>query len=68
MKALISPNEIVSSYDETILGQRVAQVELVEFAVALPLFWIDCPDNCEADKWYYSEGQLYTKPVPPEEL
>jgi len=62
MKALISPNEKVYSYDDTELGSRVAQVEETEFPVAPPLFWIDCPDDCAADKWYYSEGQLYIKP------
>lgn len=65
MKALISPNEIVVSYDETVLGQRVAQTTETEFPVAEPLFWIDCPDDCAADLWYYSEGQLYIKPLPP---
>lgn len=64
MKALISPNEKVYSYDGTELGSRVAQIEETEFPVAPPLFWIDCPDDCAADEWYYSEGQLYIKPEP----
>lgn len=64
MKALISPNELSRSYDGTTLGQRVAQISETEFSVSEPLFWIDCPDECVADKWYYSEGQLYIKPEP----
>lgn len=66
MKALISPNEKVYSYDGTLLGSRVAQINDVAFIIAQPLFWINCPDDCVADKWYYSDEQLYIKPVPPE--
>jgi hypothetical protein len=66
MKALISPNELVYSYNGGLLGSRVAQVSETEFAVAEPLFWIDCTNDCIADQWYYSEGQLYIKPVRPE--
>lgn len=66
MKALISPNEKSYSYDGTILGQRIAQVSDNSFTVAFPLFWIDCPDECIADLWYYFEGQLYIKPIQPE--
>jgi hypothetical protein len=65
MKALISPNEKAFSYDGVLLGQRVAQVNDIEFPVALPLFWTDCPDDCVADLWYYSNGQCLPKPVPP---
>jgi hypothetical protein len=66
MKALISPNEIAVSYDGTLLGQRVAQVGNNEFPIAPPLFWTDCPDDCVADLWYYSNGQCFPKPLPPE--
>ena len=76
MKALISPNESftlswVSSWNESeavyseILGcQRVAQVEPDNqaFPVAEPLFWLDCPDECQADAWYFKDGQVFVKP------
>jgi hypothetical protein len=52
-KALISPNEHVDIDDEHI-GYRVAEVTNGEFEVASPLFWIDCPDGCLADIWYYN--------------
>lgn len=67
MKALVSPNENALSYDEMILGKRIAQVSDVEFLIAPPLFWTDCPDDCVADLWYYSDGQCLPKPVPPPE-
>jgi len=51
--------------------QRVAEVEPDNkvFEVAQPLFWVDCPDDCEANTWYYKDGQLQPKPqsvLPPE--
>ena len=44
--------------------QRVAQVEPDNktFPVAEPLFWIDCPDDCKADQWYYKDSQIQIKP------
>lgn len=41
---------------------RVAEVMFTPFDVAQPLFWIDCPDDCEADIWYYKDGQVQPKP------
>ncbi len=66
MKALISPSETAYDYEGTAIGQRIAQVNDVEFPVAPPLFWTDCPDDCAADLWYYSNGQCLPKPLPPE--
>ena len=66
MKALISPNEIVKDYNKNVLGSRVAQVDAVGFPIAQPLFWTDCPNECVADRWYYSEGSFYPIPLPPE--
>jgi hypothetical protein len=79
MKALISPNEgnvvswvesWVKENDEwipviaEITGtERVAEVCDVQFDVALPLYWVDCPENCIADLWYFKDGQCYTKPT-----
>jgi hypothetical protein len=74
MKALISPNESftltwISSWDgdspvysEIFDCQRVAEVEPQEFEVAPPLFWMDCPEDCKADIWYYKDGSVYIKP------
>lgn len=44
--------------------QRVAQVvtDNKVFEVALPLYWVDCPDNCAADYWYYKDSQVQLKP------
>lgn len=44
--------------------QRVAQVEPDDkvFGVALPLYWHDCPNECQADSWYFKDDQVYIKP------
>jgi hypothetical protein len=42
--------------------QRVAEVEPTLFEVAQPLFWIDCPDDCVRDEWYFKDGQVQPKP------
>ena len=65
MKALISPNENVLSYDGNVIGSRIAQVSEEEFPVAPPLLWIDCSEDCVADLWYYANGQILLKPLPP---
>lgn len=67
MKALVSPNENSYSYDGSVLGSRIAQVDSVGFPVAPPLFWINCPEDCSADLWYYSNGQCLPKPVSPQQ-
>jgi len=65
MKALISPNEQTFSYDGNVIGQRVADVVTQAFEVAEPLFWVDCPNDCERDTWYYLDGQILKKPEEP---
>jgi hypothetical protein len=67
MKALISPNEQALSFSGEVLGQRVAEISAEPFAVAPPLFWVDCTENCVRDEWYYAEGQVLKKPAPPAE-
>jgi len=66
MKALISPNEVVTAYNGT-TGTRVAQVEQDAnvFPVATPLYWLDCADNVNPIDWWFNNGQLELIPVPP---
>ena len=66
MKALISPNEKITDFESNV-GERVAQVEpdVNEFPVANPLFWVDCPDDCVADVWWYYQGTCQVIPQPP---
>jgi hypothetical protein len=64
MKALISPNEKRTDYQGNV-GERVAQVESQSFEVAAPLFWVDCPDDCVADIWWYYNGTCEVMPEPP---
>jgi hypothetical protein len=62
MKALISPNEPRE------LGYRIAEVEpdVKVFDVAPPLFWVDCPNECLPDQWFYNAETQLCEPVPPE--
>jgi hypothetical protein len=68
-KALISPNEKVFDPNTNVeLGERVAEVAQADFAIALPLFWVDCADDVVADLFYYdpSSGNILPIPMPPE--
>jgi hypothetical protein len=58
MKALISPNEPVST------GYRLAEVREQSFDVAEPLFWIDCGENIIADVYYYDPADQTIKETP----
>ena len=67
MKALVSPREPVVFDVE--VGYRIAEVAQEPFEVAQPLFWVDCPDDCLPDAWYFdtSSQSLVKKPEPPED-
>ena len=64
--ALVSPDELVYSYDDVLLGERIVQVGASSFPVASPLFWVECSDEVIADAWYYqtetSSCQLVPRP------
>lgn len=51
-------------YSEIASCQRVAQVEPDDktFPVYHTLVWVDCPDNCVEDLWYYKNGACSIKP------
>ena len=59
-------NEETQTYEPYYSGientMRVAEVAEVPFEVNPLLFWVDCPDDCQADQWYYKDGALYIKP------
>lgn len=64
---LIDPEKMIWVPDtkQTITNcQRVAQVvqDSGTFEVNSNLIWIDCPDECVADQWYYKDGQVQLKP------
>jgi len=67
MQALISPNEIVYSYDGTPLGERVAEVSSNSFPVAPPLFWVECDSSVVASQVYYDSNENIIKPIPIDE-
>jgi hypothetical protein len=64
--ALISPNELIYSYDGTYLGQRIAQVELDEniFEVASPLYWFPCNNDVVANQFYFDANTKLIFPLP----
>jgi len=66
-KALISSNELVVNFDGT-SGYRVAEVTTQTFEVNPALFWVDCPDDCVQDLWYYNTEikECVPKPIEPE--
>lgn len=53
-------------FEEVPNSDRLAQVQEDEVPVALPLFWVDCPDNAVADQWYYNNSSLECLVVPPD--
>ena len=71
MNALISPNELVYSWDKQVLGQRVAEVAANTFPIAPPLFWIPCADDVVPEDCYYDPNtqtiDLIPSPPPPDE-
>jgi hypothetical protein len=66
-KALISPGEsvrritgwqVVENKYEPIIGiiengARIAGMDIQEHEVCPPLFWKDCSDDMDQEKWYY---------------
>jgi hypothetical protein len=52
MRALISPQE----------NNRILEVKVIDFPVALPFYWIDCPDNVTTN-WKYVGGS-FVAPTP----
>lgn len=66
-RALISPLEPRSDSEGNV-GFRVAHVVDNAYEVAVPLFWVDCPDECIQDFWVYVDGKLVDiTPVPVED-
>jgi hypothetical protein len=65
MKALIAPHEEACTNLGTPLGLRIAEVSDTPFEVAQPLVWVDCPDECDANLWYFDENTqtCLVKPV-----
>ena len=51
--ALISPNELIYSQDNTLIGERIAEVSQSPFEIAEPLYWLQCADEVNANNWYF---------------
>ena len=49
---------------------RIAQVEAVDFPVAAPFFWVDCPDGCTPEAWCYAPaiGCIPAQPTRAEQI
>lgn len=69
-QALLSPNELIYSYDGTLIGQRIVQIEQTSFDVAPPLYWIECDDEVNASDWYFQSetNSCQLIPIAPVEL
>ena len=77
-KALISPTETIVRcisgwtsdvpptpiFSDIPNACRVAQVEDVEFEVALPLYWIDCEDNVTDYDYYFNTSSNTIELIP----
>lgn len=63
--ALISPNEKIY-FENSEIGERVAQVEDQTFEIGLPLYWMPCADDVKADVYYLdNDGTIKLKPTEP---
>jgi hypothetical protein len=68
--ALISPNELIYSYDGTLIGERIAEVTQTPFEIAPPLYWFECADEVNSTDWYFQTetSTCQLKPVEPSVL
>jgi hypothetical protein len=67
MQALISPNEIVYSFEKQPLGARVVEVSANPFPIAEPLFWVLCSSDTLPHEVYYDTVDNTIKPIPADE-
>ena len=65
-QALISPDELVYDYTNSVIGSRIAEVSDQSFEVASPLFWVEVTDEVSADIWYWNGTEALLPPVKPE--
>lgn len=61
MKALISPNEILT-FPNGITGVRVACVSSEEFPVAPPFFWVACEPYVTQEDYYWDGEKIQLEP------
>lgn len=63
--ALISPNEKIY-FDNAEIGERIAEVSDQPFEIALPLYWMPCEDNVNANEYYLdNDGTIKLMPTQP---
>jgi len=68
--ALISPSEnVFNPINKEKIGVRVCEVveKGIEFEIGGDLYWVDCGDEVEADKYYLSDstGNIELTPIAP---
>ena len=51
-----------STIEDTMRVAEVVADDATFEVTPLLLFWVDCPDDCVADQWYYKDGAIYIKP------
>jgi hypothetical protein len=62
--ALINPNEKEYNFDGSILGDSVVSTDIRQFEVCSPLFWVECSDNVEQNRFYWNETNKTIEPIP----
>jgi len=57
---------LISTIEPCQTGYRVAQVEPTgqTFPVSDQMFWVDCADDVEQDKFWYDPADQTIKPIP----
>jgi hypothetical protein len=66
--ALISLQELVYSYDGTLIGVRIAETSQNPFLVAEPLYWFQCADEVNANQWYFQTETGSCQLIPQEQV
>jgi len=54
------PKDVSTIVDTMRIAEVVA--DDATFEVNPLLVWVDCSDDCIADRWYYKDGAVYIKP------
>ena len=62
--ALINPDVKIYNYSGELLGDRIVAVDIRQFEVCEPLFWIKCSDEVNQTAYYYDTTNLTIEQIP----
>ena len=63
VKHIVSWNDKTPTYETYPDSARVCEVMANQFAVAQPLFWVDCANDVIADEFYFDTSNETIKPI-----